>query len=279
MLADLGLFEEILVANNADEAKALLATAEPEVLFLDIHLPGKNGFELLESLDEIPQVIFTTAYDQYAIKAFKVNSIDYLLKPITEERFKKSVLKIKQVCKANNLGFHLDGARVWNAVTALDISLSEYVAPFDTISVCLSKGLGAPVGSLLLGSENFIKEATRWRKVTGGGMRQAGMLAAAGKVALTKGAARLHEDHEHAAYLASALDGMAGVTIRPGWTQTNMVWLDFDKDCGAELSAHAKKSNILLSAYGHGCRIVTHCDVDKSDLDKLAGLLGEFLSQ
>lgn len=177
------------------------------------------------------------------------------------------------------LQLHLDGARMANAAVKLGVQLKDMAQCFDTVSLCLSKGLGAPVGSLLFGTNDFISEARRWRKVTGGGMRQAGILAAAGKIALTDGLARLHDDHEHAMYLTKKLDGMPGITVRPGWTQTNMVWLDMDEDCGAQLSVFAKESNILISAYGRACRIVTHCDVDKSDLDRLVSLFDQFFSQ
>jgi len=182
-------------------------------------------------------------------------------------------------CSENNLQLHLDGARMANAAVKLGVSLKAIAQCFDTVSLCLSKGLGAPVGSLLFGTNEFIDEARRWRKVTGGGMRQAGILAAAGKVALTQGLARLHEDHDNATYLATALSGIAGLCVRNGWTQTNMVWLDFDTDCGAELSAVAKESNILLSAYGRTCRVVTHCDVSQSDLNRFAGVLNHFFKK
>ena len=118
----------------------------------------------------------------------------------------------------------------------------------------------------------------RWRKTTGGGMRQVGLLAAAGKLALTEGFARLHEDHANAAYLAERLSDLPGVVVRNGWTQTNMVWLDFEKDCGSTLSATAKEAGILLSAYGKTCRLVTHCDVAKPELDKVVSLLSSFFS-
>ncbi|MFK7854161.1 MAG: low-specificity L-threonine aldolase [Granulosicoccus sp.] len=181
-------------------------------------------------------------------------------------------------CKDKGLQLHLDGARMANAAVKLDVQLADIARCFDTVSLCLSKGLGAPVGSLLLGSKAFIDEARRWRKVTGGGMRQAGILAAAGKIALTDGLARLHEDHDNAEYLASELKGVSGLEIRHGWTQTNMVWLDLDVDCGAELSAAAKESDILLSAYGRSCRLVTHCDIDKPDLNRLVAFLDQFFA-
>jgi threonine aldolase len=185
----------------------------------------------------------------------------------------------QQFAKDHGLQIHLDGARMANAAVALGVDLKAIAECFDTVSLCLSKGLGAPIGSLLFGSKSFIDEARRWRKVTGGGMRQVGMLAAAGKVALTSGFERMHLDHENAQYLEAQLEGVAGVTVREGWTQTNMVWLDFDDDCGEALSAQAKAAKVLISAYGKSCRVVTHHDVDKADIDRLLVVLKTFLGK
>ena len=179
----------------------------------------------------------------------------------------------------HGLKLHLDGARMGNAAVRLGVSLKAVAQCFDSVSLCLSKGLGAPVGSLLLGDRVFIKEALRWRKVAGGGMRQVGMLAAAGQIALTDGLERLQEDHDNATFLAERLAGIDGVTVREGWTQTNMVWLDFDQDCGAALTLRARESGIRLSAYGRVCRLVTHCDVNRDDLERVAAVIREFFEQ
>src|SRR6478752_5169970 len=117
--------------------------------------------------------------------------------------------KIKEVCLNNDLSLHLDGARLWNALVAKNETPKQYGEVFDSISVCLSKGMGAPVGSLLLGKHDYIKQARRARKVFGGGMRQAGYLAAAGIYALEHNIERLAEDHEHAREIAAALNGKA----------------------------------------------------------------------
>ena len=189
-----------------------------------------------------------------------------------------SMQEARVFTQKHGLMLHLDGARMANAAVRLDVSLKDMAQCFDSVSLCLSKGLGAPVGSLLFGSRAFIQESVRWRKTTGGGMRQVGLLAAAGKLALTDGFARLHEDHANAAYLAERLSDLPGVVVRNGWTKTNMVWLDFEKDCGSALSAMAKEAGILLSAYGKTCRLVTHCDVAKPELDKVVSLLSSFFS-
>lgn len=188
----------------------------------------------------------------------------------------ESMQAAQMFCKNKGLQLHLDGARMANAAVKLGVQLADIARCFDTVSLCLSKGLGAPVGSLLFGSTAFIDEARRWRKVTGGGMRQAGILASAGIIALTEGLSRLHQDHDNADYLASELSGISGLAVRQGWTQTNMVWLDFDVACGAELSAAARESGILLSAYGRSCRLVTHCDIEKPDLNRIIEFLARF---
>ena len=185
----------------------------------------------------------------------------------------------QQFAKANGLRLHLDGARMGNAAVALGVDLKAIGQCFDTVSLCLSKGLGAPIGSLLFGSKAFIDEARRWRKVTGGGMRQVGMLAVAGKLALTDGFDRLHVDHENAHYLAEQLEGVSGVSVRQGWTQTNMVWLEFESGCGEALSAHARSAGVLLSAYGRACRVVTHHDVNRADIDALVVVLKTYFEK
>lgn len=187
-----------------------------------------------------------------------------------------SMQAAREFTQEHGLKLHLDGARMANAAVSLGVPLKDIGQYFDSVSLCLSKGLGAPVGSLLLGDRAFIDEALRWRKVTGGGMRQVGVLAAAGRIALTDGLARLPTDHENAAFLAERLSAVPGLTVRQGWTQTNMVWLDFEKDCGAALSDWAKASNIRLSAYGRVCRLVAHCDVEREDLDRVADVIVRF---
>lgn len=193
----------------------------------------------------------------------------------------QSLLSMKEkqdFAKEKGLALHLDGARMANAAVKLGVDLADIGRCFDSVSLCLSKGLGAPVGSLLFGSRAFIKQAHRWRKVTGGGMRQAGILAAAGRIALTDGLARLHEDHENAASLAGRLANISGFQVRESWTQTNMIWLDLNEPCGEELSGVAAESGILLSAYGNSCRLVFHSDIKCEHLDAAEALFDRFFS-
>jgi len=179
----------------------------------------------------------------------RVNSLDY-------------IRAARQLATENGLSFHLDGARMANAAVALKLPMEAISQPFDSVSLCLSKGLGAPVGSVLVGDKSFIREAHRWRKVTGGGMRQAGVLAAAALIAFNDGFARLHEDHERASTLAEQLESTEGLQVREGWTQTNMVWLDFDAKHGEALASYCAARNVLLSASTYGARLVTHCDLN-----------------
>lgn len=161
------------------------------------------------------------------------------------------------------LARHLDGARIFNSAVKQERPVRELVAPFDSVSVCLSKGLGAPVGSLLCGTRDFIAEARRWRKMLGGGMRQAGILAAAGLYALEHHVDRLHEDHAHAALLAQELAQLAGLEVLPGSGDTNMVFVRPSADTASALVQHLQQHGILVDP-GTMLRLVTHLDVDRA---------------
>lgn len=190
----------------------------------------------------------------------------------------QSMQEAQTFADKHNLQLHLDGARVGNAAVSLGVELKAIGQCFDSVSICLSKGLGAPVGSLLAGSTSFIEQAKRWRKMAGGGMRQAGILAAAGLLAMTEGLSRLHQDHANAALLAEKLDGIDGLMVRSDWTQTNMVWLDFDQAIGDSLKAYAAEQGLLLSATAHRCRLVTHVDVSSEDIDTVANVIRQFFT-
>lgn len=173
------------------------------------------------------------------------------------------------------LGLHLDGARVFNAAVKLERPLAEITRHFDTVSVCLSKGLGAPVGSVLAGPRDFIREARRWRKVTGGGMRQAGMLAAAGIHALEHHVARLAEDHANAARLAEDLREL-GASVQVELPQTNMVFVRvFDRDPVAVTGA-LREHGVVVSA-APVLRLVTHLDVSARDIDRTVAAFRQVL--
>jgi threonine aldolase len=175
----------------------------------------------------------------------------------------------------HNLGRHLDGARVFNAAVKLGIDVKEIAKYFDSVSVCLSKGLGAPVGSVLCGSRDLIRDGRRWRKMLGGGMRQAGIIAAAGIYALQNNVARLQEDHDNAALLARELATVDGVTLDLKRVQTNMVFITPRATTGPALAEYLRKQDILVDT-GHAFRLVTHLDVTRADMLKTAAAVREF---
>jgi len=182
-----------------------------------------------------------------------------------------------RLARKHNLSTHLDGARIFNAVVKLGIAVTTIAEPFDTVSVCLSKGLGAPVGSVLCGSREMIAMARRWRKMVGGGMRQAGILAAAGLMALEENVGRLAEDHAHARRLARGLMEIDGVRLDPDLVQTNMVFIDIDAHRAQSFNAFMKERGILVLGQGT-YRLVTHLDIDQADIDRCLAAVREFFT-
>jgi threonine aldolase len=170
------------------------------------------------------------------------------------------------LARDHNLSMHLDGARIFNASVKLGVSVEEIAQHFHTVSFCLSKGLGAPVGSILAGPKDLIDKARRWRKVLGGGMRQAGVLAAAGIVALTDHVERLSEDHANAKHLAEGLSHIGALGIHPEKVQTNMVFFSLKPACFASLQAAMKSQGILIGGR-EKVRLVTHLDVTRDDVE------------
>ncbi len=168
------------------------------------------------------------------------------------------------------LSMHLDGARIWNAAAALDVDVSDIAAPFDSISVCLSKGLGAPMGSLLVGSRALVDRAIRWRKMLGGGLRQVGIVAAAGVYALDNHRERVVDDHHMASAISAALADVDGVDVLG--VQTNMVFLSFanyEGDAAAALQA----AGILAVVQADSSRMVTHLDLPADTPARLVAAL------
>jgi threonine aldolase len=170
---------------------------------------------------------------------------------------------------------HLDGARLMNATIAQGISTAEIAAPFDSVSLCLSKGLGAPVGSVLLGSQPLIDKARRGRKLLGGGMRQVGILAAAGLFALQHNVERLQEDHDKAKMLA---DGISSLGVMPVEQHTNMVFITPPVELISGLRETLFEQNIILAGDDPTIRLVTHLDISRSDIDKTITALADYFS-
>jgi threonine aldolase len=182
---------------------------------------------------------------------------------------------------ALNLPVHLDGARIFNASTALGTPVSELVRPVDSVMFCLSKALGAPVGSMLLGTRPFIEEARKWRKLLGGGMRQAGVLAAAGLVALEETPRRLPEDHDNAQRLAHGLAELQGISIDPERVVTNIVIFDVSEtgQTADRICARLSERGVLASGFGSSIRMVTHYDVTAEDIETALKELKKVLSR
>ncbi len=192
---------------------------------------------------------------------------------------------VNEICeKAHERGLavHLDGARVFNAATALGQDVRTITRNVDSVQFCLSKGLGGPVGSLIVGSRSFIERGRRFRKMLGGGMRQAGVIAAAGLVALEKGPGRLHEDHAKAKHLAERLSAIPGIEVDPSKVQTNIViygirGTGFDSDMYLD---ELERRGVLAVPVDRGrVRMVAHLDVTLEDVDKAADVVGDLVGE
>lgn len=177
--------------------------------------------------------------------------------------------------RERKLGLHVDGARIFNAVVEYGCELKEIAQYCDSFTICLSKGLGTPVGSLLVGSHDYIKRATRWRKMTGGGMRQAGILAAAGLYALKNNVARLQDDHDNAAWLAEQLREIGADVMRH---DTNMLFVRVGDAQAAALGAYMRERDVLINA-SPVVRLVTHLDVSREQLRDVVSHWKAFLAQ
>ena len=178
------------------------------------------------------------------------------------------------------LSVHLDGARIFNAALALDENVADITRPFDSVQFCLSKGLGAPVGSLVLGSKDLIDQCRLLRKMLGGGMRQVGIIAAAGIVALEEGPPRLHEDHENAQVLADGLSGVPGIEIDPRKIQTNIVIYGVGEagfDSTTFLSELKNRGVLAVPIDRKRVRMVTHLDVTREQVEQAVEVVGQLV--
>src|SRR5438132_4082946 len=189
----------------------------------------------------------------------------------------------EEICeRAHDAGIrvHLDGARIFNAATYLGEDVADMTKKFDSIQFCLSKGLGAPVGSMIVASREFIERCRSIRKMLGGGMRQAGVLAAAGLIALEKGSKRLQIDHDNAKLLATRLAAVPGVTLNPAQVQTNIVIFNLKTSGWSSsdfLQTLAKRGVLGIPVDNERVRMVTHLDVDRNDVEKASAVVQEVL--
>ena len=191
----------------------------------------------------------------------------------------ENIKSISELAKKNNLLMHLDGARIWNASVETGISPAEYAKYFDSVSCCLSKGLGAPIGSIIAGTKDFIKQAYRVRKGWGGGMRQVGILAAAGLYALKNNISRLNEDHDKAKIFADKLSKIPGLVVSKELVQTNIIMLSPLKISADQFLSKAKDLGLLLGTGRVGViRAVTHMDVSFEEIDQAIQIIEKIIS-
>lgn len=184
--------------------------------------------------------------------------------------------KVKKIADKHQVSVHLDGARIFNAALSLGVEVSDIAKYADTVSVCLSKGLCAPVGSVLVGPKAFIDQARMNRKIMGGGMRQVGILAAAGKIAIEKMTKRLHIDHENAAFMESLLEEIPGIVIDQRQRDINMVFFDIEDDRKFGLESYLLDKGVKILEYEDGFRFVAHKDLSQKDIEIAIGLVKEF---
>ena len=183
------------------------------------------------------------------------------------------VLEAAALARSKGLNVHLDGARAFNAAVASETTIADILAPFDSASLCISKGLGAPVGAVLVGERALIERAHRWRKMLGGGMRQAGYIAAACIYALENNVERLHDDHENAIALANGLRDVQEITVLA--QATNVVFLNIPEAHAAQLEAFLKERGMLMQGV-YAARLVTHLDVSRDDVDAFIAAVKDY---
>ncbi|HWJ34404.1 MAG TPA: low-specificity L-threonine aldolase [Steroidobacteraceae bacterium] len=256
LMAHCGRGDEYLVGQDAHTYKyeqgggAVLASIQPQPLEHEPH--GGIALERIAAAIKPDDIHFART----RLLALE-NTIGGKVLPVPYLR------EVTTFAHARGLQTHLDGARIFNAIVKLNMDERTAVAGFDSVSVCLSKGLGAPVGSVLLGSREFIGAALRWRKVLGGGMRQAGILAAAGLYALEHNVERLSEDHANAAFFADGLRELGLDVVPP---QTNIVYVDIPVRHRRPLTEHLSRRGIRASISAR-TRLVTHLDAPRASID------------
>ena len=264
--------EELLVETRSHIVRAELGAAATFSGITTRTWPAEDG--LLRAEDPLAIAHENAGPYLVSTKAIAVENTHNFgggtVQPIAE------IEKLSVAARARGIAMHLDGARIWNAHVASRVSFADYGKHFDTISVCLSKGLGAPVGSLMISTKERIQEARIWRKRYGAGMRQVGILAAAGHYALDHNIARLAEDHLRAQKIALALAAIDSSLVDPKKVVTNIVGLELSKVgiTAGELASRCKEAGLWISALGpHYARLVTHLDFDDAQCDQAIEIL------
>jgi threonine aldolase len=264
--------EELLVETRSHIVRAELGAAATFSGITTRTWPSKDGLLVADDALAIahenagPYLVSTAAIAVENTHNFGGGTVQ----PIAE------IEKLSSQARARGIAMHLDGARIWNAHVASGTSFTEFGKHFDTISVCLSKGLGAPVGSVMLSTKARVAEARIWRKRYGAGMRQVGILAAAGHYALDKNIDRLAEDHARAKKIAVALHAVDSSLVDPAKVETNIVGLELSKVgiTAADLATRCKDAGLWISALGpHYARLVTHLDFTDVQCDQAIEIL------
>ena len=268
--------EELIAETNSHIVRAELGAAAVFSGITTRTFPAKNGLLVASDALEIarpnsgPYLVSTTAIAVENTHNFGGGTVQ----PISE------IVALRKGADELGLALHLDGARIWNAHVASGVALSQYGQHFDTISVCLSKGLGAPVGSIMLSTKDRVAKARVWRKRYGAGMRQIGLLAAGAHYALDNNIDRLSEDHRRAKKIAIAISQVDSTLIDPATVETNIVGLDLTDVpiTAAELAARCKEAGLWISALGPKyARLVTHLDFNDDECDEAIEILKKAL--
>lgn len=243
---------------------AVLGSVQPQPIELDER--GMYDLATLEAAIKIQPSMYHLAHSKLLCVE---NTFDGKVLPSSY------VQEVQTIARNHDLALHLDGARMWNAAVDSKRSPAEVADGFDTVSVCLSKGLGAPIGSVLVGSEQVVEEARRWRKMLGSGTRQAGILAAAGIYALDNNLDRMAEDHANSAHLAQGLASLPGVTV--DGPHTNMQFVTFEGIDTTILASKLAEQDVLIFP-GDNIRLVCHLDIEREDVDRAVSVFSAVLA-
>jgi threonine aldolase len=264
--------EELLAESNSHIVRAELGAAAVFSGITTRTWPAKNGTLVAQDALDLarpnsgPYLVSTTAIAVENTHNFGGGTVQPL----------DQIKALRKGADDLGLALHLDGARIWNAHVASGVALDEYGKYFDTISVCLSKGLGAPIGSIMLGKKDLVSKARVWRKRYGAGMRQVGLLAGAAHYALDHNITRLSEDHRRAKEIAMAISAVDKSFVDPALVETNIVGLDLAAApfTAAELAARCREAGLWISALGPKyARLVTHLDFDDEQCAKAIEIL------
>jgi len=266
---------QIAIACHTERGDAILVEEEAHVLYYECGGPGVLSGVVTWTLPSQRGVMDPAVVEAHVVKrSLHTPGTVLLCLENTHNRAGGTVVPLatmrayREVADRHGMRVHLDGARVYNSAAALDVPVREIAQHVDSVSFCLSKGLGAPVGSVLCGSSPFIERARQWRKRLGGGMRQSGLLAACGIVSLTQMVDRLPEDHRRARALASALESVSGLSIDWETVQTNMVMVQTEAPAASWLKALEEQQVWALPTGPNTIRLVTHADIDDAKVDR-----------